>query len=240
MKWKVSVVSVMIAMASSMSIVGAVDAPIQMNANSIEYDSKNGVLTASDHVVITQDGAVLTGQRAVYNTKSKQGVVTGGVEMEQAGTHLTASQVDIEDAGVFTATGSVDLTKDGNRLTSPRLVYSAKTEKALADGGATLSTADGTLTAPRIEAFMQTKEAIATGGVVIDSPARNMTATSDTAYYYGSQSGQGKIILKGNATATQDGNVLTGNELTLLLDDSELHSSGQSHLVIENTNGINS
>lgn len=240
MKWKVAVAGMMMAIMTSMASVDAVNAPVQLKADSIEYDSKQGVLVADGNVIITQDGAELTGASAIYNMKTKAGTVTGDVVMVQEGARLNASQVEIADGNVFTATGNVDLTKDGNRLTALRLVYHTEQEQAVADGGATLWTADGTLAAPRIEAMMQSDEAIATGGVVIDSPARNMTATSDTAYYYGSRSGQGKIILRGNARATQEGNLLTGNELTLLLDDNELQSSGQSHLVIENTESINS
>lgn len=240
MRWKIAAVGMAVALSASMPIVGAIDAPVKMNANSIEYDSKKGVLNANGNVVIVQDGATLTGQKAVYNMKKKQGIVTGGVEMDRDGAHLTASQVEIVDNNVFTATGNVDLTKDGSRLTGPRLVYHTQNENAVADGGATLTTEDGTLTAPRIEAFVQKDEAVATGGVQIDSPQRNMTATSDTAHYYGEKTGQSKIILKGNAHAVQDGNEITGNELTVLLDDSELQSRGDSHLVIENTGSVNS
>lgn len=240
MKWKVVTAGMMMALMTSMTSVDAVNAPVELNADSIEYDSRQGVLVASGNVVITQDGAKLTGANAVYNMKSKAGTVTGGVVMVQDDARLTASKVEIADGNIFTATGNVDLTKDDSRMTGPRLVYYTEGEQAVADGGATLSMPDGTLTAPRIEASMQSDEAVATGGVTINSPTRNMTATSDAAYYYGSQSGQGKVILKGNAHATQDGNVLTGNELTLLLDDNELQSSGQSHLVIENTGSSNS
>lgn len=236
MKWKVVAAGMAMVLMTAMASVDAVNAPVELKADSIEYDSKQGVMKASGNVLITQDGAELTGANAVYNMKTKAGKVIGNVVMTKEGARLNANQVDIAEGNVFTATGNVDLTKDDKRLTGPRVIYYSEKEQAVADGGAKLWTADGTLNAPRIEAAMQKEEAVATGGVVIDSAERNMTATSDTAYYYGSsQSGQGKIILRGNAQATQDGNVLTGNELTILLDDNEVQSSGQSHLVIENT-----
>lgn len=240
MKWKAAGIGMMLTLMAAMPIVGAVNAPVEMKADSIEYDSKKGVLNANGNVVIVQGTARVTGAHAVYNMKMKEGIVTGGITMHQEGATLQADQVSIEDETVFTATGNVDLTKESNRLTGPRLVYYTDKEYAVADGNATLETPDGTLTAPRIEASMPKEEAVATGGVQIDSQTHNLTATSDEAFYYGAKTGQNKIVLKGNAQAVQDGNQLQGSELTILLDDNELQSRGGSHLVIENTNAVNS
>ena len=240
MKWKAAGIGMMLAIMASVSVVGAVDAPVEMKADSIEYDLKKGVLNAKGNVVIMQDGAQVTGATAVYNLKKKEGRVSGGVVMNQEGATLTADQVEIENESVLTATGNVDLVKENSRLTGPRLVYYTDKEYAVADGNARLETADGILTAPKIEASMPKEEAVATGGVQIDSPQHDLTATSDEAFYYGEKTGQSKVILKGNAHAVQEGNLLTGNELTILLDDNELQSRGNSHLVIEDTSGANS
>lgn len=237
MKWKAAGIGMMLTLMAAMPIVGAVDAPVDMKADSIEYDSKKGVLRANGHVVIVQGTAKVQGAHAVYNMKKKEGTVSGGVVMHQEGATLKANQVNIANETVFTATGNVDLTKENNRLTGPRLVYYTDKEFAVADGNARLVTADGTLTAPRIEASMPKEEAVATGGVQINSQTHNLTATSDTAYYYGEKTGQNKLVLKGNAHAVQDGNQLKGSELTILLDDNELQSRGGSHLVIKDTNG---
>ncbi len=240
MKWKAAGIGMMLTLMAAMPIVGAVDAPVDMKADSIEYDSKKGVLKANGNVVIVQGTAQVKGTHAVYNMKKKEGTVSGNVVMHQEGATLKANQVNIENETVFTATGNVDLTKEKNRLTGPRLVYYTDKEFAVADGNARLETADGTLKAPVIEASMPKEEAVAKGGVQIDSPQHNLTATSDNAYYYGAKTGQSKIVLKGNAQAVQEGNQLKGNELTILLDDNELQSRGGSHLVIQDTNAANS
>lgn len=240
MKWKAVGVGMIFALMAAMPIVGAVNAPVDMKADSIEYDSKKGVLKATGNVVIVQDGARLKGAKAVYNMNKKEGLVSGGVVMHQNGARLKADQVDIKNENVLTATGNVDLTKEGNRLRGPRLTYYVDKEYAVADGNARLDTADGTLRAPTIEASLPKDEAVAKGGVDIDSPKHNMTATSDTAYYYGPKTGQNKVVLKGYAHVIRDGNHMHGNELTILLDDNELQSRGGSYLVIEDTGAASS
>lgn len=240
MKWKAAGIGMIVALMAAMPIVGAVNAPVDMKADSIEYDSKQGVLKAIGNVVIVQDGARLKGAKAVYNMKKKEGLVSGGVVMTQNGARLKANQIDVNSNNVMTASGNVDLTKEGNRLRGPRLVYYTDKEYAVANGNARLDTADGTLTAPTIEASMPKDEAVAKGGVQINSPKNNMTATSSEAYYYGPKTGENKIVLKGNAHVIRDGNHMKGKELTILLDGEELQSRGGSHLVIENTNAASS
>ena len=240
MKWKAAGIGMMLTLMAAMPIVGAVNAPVNMKADSIEYDSKQGVLKANGNVVIVQGTARVKGTHAVYNMNKKEGTVSGGVVMHQDGATLKANQVSIENETVFTATGNVDLTKDGNHLTGPRLVYYTDKEFAVADGNARLDTADGTLTAPVIEASMPTGEAVAKGGVKIDSRAHNLTATSNEAIYYGEKTGQNKIVLKGNACAVQDGNQLKGNELTILLEGNELRSQGGSRAVVKDKKAANS
>ena len=66
----------------------------------------------------------------------------------------------------------------------------------------------------------------------IVSDARKLDAVSDHAVYYGSKEQQGKTILTGNARAVQDGNVLTGNTLTLYMDNKVIDVQGRSKLVI--------
>ncbi len=239
MKWKAVGIGMMLTLMAAMPIVGAVDAPVDMKADSIEYDSKKGVLKADGNVVIVQGTARVKGAHAVYDKNKNEGIVSGGVVMHQDGATLKANQVSIENETVFTATGNVDLTKENNRLTGPRLVYYTDKEVAVADGNATLVTPDGTLAAPRIEAMMPKNEAVATGGVQINSPVHNLTATSNEAFYYGEKTGQNKIVLKGNAHAVQDGNHLKGNQLTILLDGNELRSQG-GHVVTEDTKAANS
>ena len=69
MKWKATGIGMMLTLMAAMPIVGAVDAPVDMKADSIEYDSKKGVLRANGNVVIVQDTAHVKGAHAVYNMK---------------------------------------------------------------------------------------------------------------------------------------------------------------------------
>ncbi len=45
--------------------------PIELAADSIEYDSVNGLMTAQGNVRMVQDNSVITGAHAEYNTNTK-------------------------------------------------------------------------------------------------------------------------------------------------------------------------
>ena len=70
MKWKAAGIGMMLTLMAAMPIVCAVDAPVDMKADSIEYDSKKGVLRANGHVVIVQGTAKVQGAHALYNMKA--------------------------------------------------------------------------------------------------------------------------------------------------------------------------
>ena len=113
----------------------------------------------------------------------------------------------------------------------PKIDYYTDKEYAIVPGGARLTTTDGVITANQIEAFMKEERAVAEGNVHIVSDTRKLDAVSDHAVYYGKK-GDGKAILTGNARAVQDGNVLTGNVLTIYMDEKAMDSQGRSKLVV--------
>lgn len=208
--------------------------PVELLADTIDYDAKKGVIVANGTVRITQGQAVITGARAEYNTNSQEGRITGGVKAIKDDATLTASEVQTYKNNTYlVAIGDAVLIKGENRLTGPRVEYFADTQYALVPQDGKIEMPDGIMTADKIEAFLPENSATGTGNVHIVSPVRKLDATSNTATYYGEPKGQSKVILKGNAHAVQDGNTFTGEILTLRLDENAVDSQGgRSKLVI--------
>ena len=212
--------------------------PVELVADTIDYDAKQGILVANGKVRITQGQMIVTGDKAEYNTESQEGRITGGVKAVNQDSTLTAAEVQTYKNNTYLiAIGDAILTKGENRLTGPKVEYFADTQYALVPKDGKIEMPDGTMTADKIEAFLQESSATGTGSVHIVSPTRNLDATSNTATYYGEPKGQSKVILNGNARAVQDGNVLIGETLTLRLDEKAMDSQGgRSKLVITPTN----
>lgn len=207
--------------------------PVQLSADTIEYDSAQGVMIAQGNVRMVQENAVMTGSSAEYNSKTKEIHVRGGANLVKDDTTLTAAEVHSYDNTRIVATGDPILTKGTSKLMGPAITYDSVKEYALVTGWASLTTDDSTITANEIESFFAEKRAIAQGDVHIVSSARNLDAVANQAVYYGTQDGQpGKTILTGNVKAVQDGNVLTGNTMTLYLDKKTIDVQGRSKLVI--------
>lgn len=212
--------------------------PVELVADTIDYDAKQGVFVANGKVRITQGQMVVTGDKAEYNTKNQEGRITGGVKAVNQDSTLTAAEVQTYKNNTYLiAIGDAVLTKGENRLTGPKVEYFSDTQYALVPKDGKIEMPDGTMTADKIEAFLQESSATGTGSVHIVSPTRKLDATANTATYYGEPKGQSKVILNGNARAVQDGNVLVGETLTLRLDEKAMDSQGgRSKLIITPTN----
>lgn len=206
---------------------------VELSADTIEYDSVQGLMTAQGAVKIIRDKAVLTGTNAQYNTKSKEALITGGVKVVRDDATLTAAEVRSYNDNYLVATGNVLMVKGDSTLTGPQLEYWADRQYSVVTGGARMTMPDGVMTASRVEAFHNEDRAVGHGNVHVVSDKRNLDATSDQATYYGAKSGQGKVVMTGNARAVQDGNVLTGNSLTIYLDDKAMDAQGRTKLVIK-------
>lgn len=208
--------------------------PIELAAQTIEYNSATGVMVAQGGVRMVQDNAVLTGTSAEYNTKTKEAYVTGGVKMVKDDATLTSSEVRSYDNNHIIATGNAVLVKGENTLTGTQIDYYSDREYAIIPGAARLTMPDGFMTADQIEAFIAEDKAVGSGNVHIVSDTRKLDAVADNATYYGTKGGgQGKAILTGNARAVQDGNVLTGETLTIRMDDKAMDATGRTKLVIK-------
>lgn len=233
---KSKIVSITLGLVLSLSVISysyaASNKPVELAADTIEYDSVKGVMVAQGNVRMVQENAVMTGTNAEYNSKTKEAHVYGGVKVVQEDATLLAQEVKSYDNNHLIAIGSPILTKGSSRLDGPQIDYYSDRQYAVVNGWARLETEDSTLTANQIESFFSEDRAVAQGNVHIVSDARKLDAVADHAVYYGSKEQQGKTVLTGNARAVQEGNVLTGNTLTLYMDNKVIDVQGRSKLVI--------
>ena len=213
----------------------AANQPMELNGDVITYTSKTGVMTARGGIKMTQGAAVLTGDAGEYNTKTKEAVATGSVKVIKEGSTLTAAEVrSFDDMKRLLATGNALLVnKDGATAAGPRMEYFPDRQYGNVTGGARLTNKDAWLTSSVAEVFFKEDRATADGNVHIVSDTRKLDAVSDHGVYYGINGKNGRAVLTGNVRAVQNGDVLTGNHVTMYLDDSALDSDGRSTLVIQ-------
>ena len=210
----------------------AQNSPVELSADTIEYDSAKDIIIANGNVNMTQQNGVVTGSHAEYNSKSKEAYVTGGVRAVKDDATLLAAEVRSYNNTHMVATGDPVLTKGESTLTGPKIDYYSDKQYAIVTGWAQLTQPDSVMTANQIESFFDEKRVVAQDNVHIVSSVRQLDATADQAVYYGSTGEQGKTVLTGNARAVQEGNVLTGNVMTLYLDKKNIDVQGRSKLVI--------
>lgn len=226
------VVALLLSCGAVTHLEAAQNKPIELAADSIQYDSVNGIMTAKGSVRMVQENAVMTGDTAEYNTKSKEAHVAGSVQVVKDDATLVAQDVRSYENTHLIATGAPVLTKGENKLTGPKIDYYSDKQYAIVVGGATLTMPENNMTANQIESYFAEDRAVAEGSVHIVSPARKLDAVSDHAVYYGSKDKQGKTVLTGNVRTVQEDNVLTGNTMTVYLDNKVIDVEGRSKLVI--------
>lgn len=206
-------------LAATLPVYAAADKPVELSGDTIEYGSAAGIIKATGNVRLVQDGAVLTGAAAVYNTKNYVGEVTGGVVLDKEDLHMTAAVVKAHSQTQLSAEGNVVLTKADSTVYGPKLTYDSAAETAVLPDGGRIVNPDADITADYLESFIEEERTVGRGNVHIVSGTRNMDAVSDACEYFGGKGQQGKVVLTGNAVVVQDGNRLSGNRLTLLLDE---------------------
>ena len=158
----------------------------------------------------------------------------GGVVADKGDQHMTSQELIIYTDKYVSAVGDAVVVKGDRKLEAPRVDYHDDTKFAETLGGsARLSSADGSwLTAGKITYNMKTGLANATGGVNLESSPRNLKASGDSAVYDDKETGYIEMI--GNATATQDGNTVTGDKLRITnvsSNNSRAHAEGNVKLV---------
>lgn len=193
----------------------AQDSGFNVKADEIEYDMTSGNGTAKGNVVILHDGGKATAAAAEFNSKTMSGKLTGGVVADKEDAHITCATFVMHNEDFVSAVGEASVTKEDKTLTAEQIDYHSDAEYAETIGSwCQLTSTDGSvLTAAQITYNGKTGLAEATGNVDIVSPPRNLTAKADKAIY--DTNNDGKVELIGNATATQDGNTVSGNRLIM-------------------------
>lgn len=186
-----------------------------VKADEIEYDMTSGNGTAKGNVVILHDGGKATAAAAEFNSKTMSGKLTGGVVADKDDAHITCATFVMHNEDFVSAVGEASVTKEDKTLKADQIDYHSDIEYAETIGswGQLTSTDGSVLTAAQITYNGKTGLAEATGNVDIVSPPRNLTAKADKAIY--DTNNDGKVELIGNATATQDGNTVSGNRLIM-------------------------
>lgn len=227
-----AVAAVLIAIGTISGIYAQGASQVELSADAIEYNSKTGVMVAQGNVRLVRDKAVMTGATAEYNTNSKEAYIYGGVQIVREDSTLTAPEVRSYNNNYLVATGGAVLIKGDSTVAGPKLEHWTDKQYSVVTGGAKLTMPDGWMTADRLEAFHNEDRAAGSGNVHMVSDKRSLDATAKQAVYYGSKSGQGKVVLSGDARAVQEGNVITGNSLTIYLDDKAMDAQGKTRMVI--------
>lgn len=193
----------------------AAQSGFNVKADEIEYDMNSGDGTAKGNVVILHDGGKATAAAAEFNSKTMSGKLTGGVVADREDAHITCATFVMHNEDFVSAVGDASVTKQDKTLTAEQIDYHSDTEYAETIGSwGQLSSTDGSvLTAAQITYNGKTGIAEATGNVDIVSPPRKLTAQADKAVY--DTNNDGRVELIGNATATQDGNTVSGNRLIM-------------------------
>ena len=222
----------MLTIFTTVPLMAAPTKQTELSADVIEYNAKTNIVTARGAVRLSQDDTVMTADAGEYNTRTNEGLATGKVKIVKGENTLTADQVRAFNMTRFLADGNVVLVNKSGTAKGPSMEYLSDRQYAIVRGGATLTNADGVLTASVVETFFNEDRSTASGNVHIISDVRKLDAVSDKAVYTGMNSKNGKVELMGNVRAVQEGNVLTGNHVTIFLDESAMDSDGRSKLVI--------
>ena len=201
-----------------LSLAGVTYAASSVAGDTVEYDFRSSQTVAKGNVVLTNNEGTVRAANAEYNTKSEAGKLTGGVEGVQGEARITCNTLVIHTGGdQLTAIGNAVLTKQDKTLRADQVEYfqSRKYMETVGDWAKlTMDNGQSSLDAEYINYDMNAGIANANGNVRINSSVRKLTASGDKAIYNTNED-DGTIELIGNATATQDGNTVSGQSLTL-------------------------
>lgn len=213
----------------------------EITADVLTYDGKNQVATASGHVVIYGDeGETMTGEYGEYHFGERSAYLTGGVHYAKGESTMNAETIHLAADRTITGTGGVSaFDADNQRTLRGDLVsYNSETGYGRVEGNGFVATPDGSMTAPFIEGNVKEIRIVATGGVGFESEKHGLVGSGDQAVFTKSPDKEdGKVVLTGNARATQNGNTFEGPELVFTAEDNAVVTRGRSRLVITNTSG---
>jgi len=200
--------------------LNAAEEPSELNADTVEYDMKTGLITAEGDVLLKQGTARATGAKGYYNVKTMEAMLEGKVIAIREDLRITCDRVMSNGKGHMFADGKVhavsqDRTFDGDHVD----FYPEDRKHVVIPAGARVTSKDGVATADHMEGWLDEEYYIGTGNVHMLSPTKNMEAGGDRLDYYGKT--EKKAVLTGHAWAYRNNDSLRGNRLTVYLADEE-------------------
>jgi len=221
----------------SLSTVAAPQPAISVTADQLQYDGKTQVATAKGNVVIVRDNATMTGATAMYNLKTAEADLDGGVTVEQPDMHVTAQKLHSTNKNYVVATGDVRGIYGDRKLNGDQVEYYLDQDYGIVTGNGYMEAQGSQMWADRIDAWTKKILAVGTGSVHIESPKDNLSAYANKAEYTQTPGvNDGVINLFGDVHATQNGSSLNGDNIQIRLADDSAQAMSRSTLIIVPTN----
>lgn len=238
MKWLYAAAAALL-----IGIAGSADAwADDITADVLTYNGETKIATAQGNVVIhTDGGATMTGASGEYHFDGGAAFLTGGVHYEKGAQVMDAETLHVAGDKTITGTGSVAVYDGETQRTikGDTVTYNSESGYSKVEGNGFVASPDGSLAAPEIEGNVKAIHLTASGGVQFWSETHQLTGSGDQAVYTKSpDADDGRVVLTGNAEATQNGNSFYGPELVFTLSDNSVKTNGRSRLVITNSSGV--
>lgn len=192
--------------------------PATLVADSVEYDMASGEATATGNVLFKQGNSRIAGGRARYNAKTQEASIEGNVIAIRDDMRITCAKITTDGEEHMQAAGDVHGVDGDKSFTGEQVDYYPNQNKyVLIAAGGTLTSGADTFTADKLEGWLDDAHYVGTGNAHLVSAAKGIETGGDVADYYGKA--QGKVVLTGNAWATQENNTMKSNRLTIYLAD---------------------
>lgn len=216
--------------------IGAEDAhtsSVSVTADTLMYDGKTQVATATGNVVIVRDQAIMTGNKASYNLKTAEADMEGNVAVQQPDMQLNADKIHSTNRNYIVATGSVRGVYSDKKVNGDKVEYYLDQNYGIVSGNGYLEAQGSQMWADHIDAWFKEVRAVGQGNVHIESPTDSLTAYATQAVYTQTPNvHDGVIHLTGDVHATQKGNSLNGDNVVIRLADNSVQTMSRSTVVI--------
>lgn len=211
----------------------ATQSAVSVTADKLQYDGKTQIATAQGNVIITRDQATMTGATALYNLKTAEADLDGGVTVEQPDMHVTAQKLHSTNKNYVVATGDARGIYGDKKLNGDQVEYYLDEDHGIVSGNGYMEAQGSQMWADHIDAWTKKISAVGTGNVHIESPKDNLTAYAERAEYMQTPGvNDGIINLFDNVYATQNGSSLNGDNLQIRLADNSAQAMSRSTLII--------
>lgn len=207
-----------------------------ITADELIYDMQQKTVVANGNVVIQDGESTITAASGKYDFNSKTVSIFGGVTYRKNADTVTAQEMYLYSDKTIQGKGNVELDfkSENIYLSGDEISYNQISKIGSINGNGCFKSLDGIIQAPHIEGHLQDILVVASGGVEIISYTQNINASGESLIYTktGTNGTDGKIVLKGNARAEQNGNIFSGNELIFKEENKVIETNGRSTMTI--------